>query len=414
VHTVLYRVMHEPPRLGPENERLSGELRALVSRCLAKQASRRPGLAEILPLATEHAGTEFWLPPALTARLGRDAADLLGVEGPEADRPPPSWGPPAVRHDQTTYASAELAPPKPPEPVPTRRRGRYVLAAVSGAVVLAVTVGMIVANGIGGADSQEAPLADRVPQDVLDAGGITVHIATTSDPVNFVAEGEGSPAGFEVDLAEAIGEQLGVDIRFAPTGESSTAAEAAVREGEDVAAHIAMAGFPDNSADRDELGVDFVNHFVDGWAVMSGDPENSGVVAELCGMALATWEGELMADVVRRNTENCSDPVEITPFRARDDMAAAIRAGDVDAAVLVYSQAAYYVGEHPDSGLSVSFDPQERGTRGIAVHPEQEELRDALLAAIGALLDDGTYGELLEQWHIPRAAISRPNVNAGG
>ncbi|MEK8172236.1 hypothetical protein NKH77_32020 [Streptomyces sp. M19] len=49
VHTVLYRVMNEPPRIGSEDGPLHGTLRALVVRCLAKDAAERPELAEILP-----------------------------------------------------------------------------------------------------------------------------------------------------------------------------------------------------------------------------------------------------------------------------------------------------------------------------------------------------------------------------
>ncbi|MGP3966811.1 serine/threonine-protein kinase [Streptomyces sp. 6N223] len=91
--TVIYRVMNDPPNLGPEDGRLKGDLRTLVLHCLAKGAGDRPGLAGIPALAEKRAGTDYWLPSGLTARLGQVAANLLAFDGPEADRPPSAWGP---------------------------------------------------------------------------------------------------------------------------------------------------------------------------------------------------------------------------------------------------------------------------------------------------------------------------------
>ncbi|WP_234347637.1 serine/threonine-protein kinase [Streptomyces specialis] len=93
-HTVMYRVLYEPPHLGPEDGPLKGDLRTIVLHCLAKNPDDRLAvLAGIPPFAGKRAGADHWLPPALTARLGQVAADLLAFDGPEADRPPSSWGP---------------------------------------------------------------------------------------------------------------------------------------------------------------------------------------------------------------------------------------------------------------------------------------------------------------------------------
>ncbi|ARQ72001.1 serine/threonine-protein kinase [Streptomyces marincola] len=448
LHTVLYRVMYEAPQLGPERGRLTGELRAFVTRCLAKEAGARPALAEILPLAEDRAGTEFWLPAALAARLGRHAADLLALDGPGAvDVAAAAWGPgPADRPaplgrprgntpprygDQTTYASDPSLPATPPAPAaPPRRGGRSVLwAAALGALALAVAVPLIALNTGGGggerrpdaagesagrggdADQAGAPLSHLVPEDVRQAGGLTVHVASESEPVLFVEDGE--PVGFEIDLARAVGERLGVEVAFSLAGESEAAAGAAVREGEDAAAHIAMAGYPDTPEEREAMGVDLVNHYSDGWAVLSGDPERAGLFAELCGMTLATYEGEFMEGMVREHTADCPEPVEVLPLPTRDAMGEAIAAGEADAAVVLYSQIAYWAGRHPESGLSVGYPDEQRGLRGIAVPRGQDELREAVAAAVGELVRDGTYAELLDRWHISEAAIDWPTVNAG-
>ncbi|MDT0341294.1 serine/threonine-protein kinase [Streptomyces litchfieldiae] len=217
-HTVMHRVLNEAPHLGPEDGRLKGDLRTLVLHCLLKDASERPPLAGIPPFARRRAGNEYWLPSGLTARLGQVAANLLAFEGPEADRPPSSWGPqppsardpqlppasspslpsasalPSVRPGQTTIVpggfgmspapsswmpqnsppSALPAPPAPPAALPppptrtpatspwprpsSRRRGpaRYALAAAAGVVALSLATWLIVANVAGGDDDPRA------------------------------------------------------------------------------------------------------------------------------------------------------------------------------------------------------------------------------------------------------------------
>jgi serine/threonine protein kinase len=193
-HTVMYRVLNDPPHLGPEDGRLKGDLRTLVLHCLAKNAGQRPSLAGIPAAAEKRAGTDYWLPSGLTARLGQVAANLLAFDGPQADRPPSTWGPqppsawdprattPATRStartDQTTYvpgafeqseakapaiAPSPLAPPPPPlrtpptspPPPATQRPRRYVLAAASGALTLTLGAWLIVASmGSGEANPQ--------------------------------------------------------------------------------------------------------------------------------------------------------------------------------------------------------------------------------------------------------------------
>ncbi|GAA3874290.1 protein kinase domain-containing protein [Streptomyces sedi] len=81
-HSLMHRVVAEPPTL----DGLTGALRDLVERCLAKEAADRPEPQEIAEEAERHQdpdGAEgVWLPPALTAQLGKEAARLLALSGP--------------------------------------------------------------------------------------------------------------------------------------------------------------------------------------------------------------------------------------------------------------------------------------------------------------------------------------------
>ncbi|MDT0310419.1 serine/threonine-protein kinase [Streptomyces sp. DSM 44917] len=417
LHTVLYRVMHEPPQLGPPDGLLTGELRALVARCLSKQPGERPSPEAIVPAARRLAGTAFWLPPELTTRLRQNAAALRTL-----DETPPAL--PPVAPDRTTYVSGVSKPPPlpaypPPAPASGRRRGRYALAAGAGALALAAAAWLVVANAGEGeagprADHRPTPTTGSGPADLRSVGVLTVHVADRHPPVLFLDEAGSDPAGFEVELAEEIGERLGVEVEFSDAGDDELAAGAAVTEGAESATHLAMADFTDSSETRAELGVDFVNHYANGWAVMSDAPGLSGDLSELCGTTVATYSDRDMVGRLQRLTEDCPEPVEVAGFGSRDEMAAAVREGEAEAAFLLYSQAAAYRADNPDSGMNVAFDRQYAGPRGIAVPSGQEALREAVFTTLTTLFEDGTYAALLDRWSIPEAALDTPDINAGG
>ncbi|MEU3598708.1 serine/threonine-protein kinase [Streptomyces sp. NPDC006798] len=89
--TLLYKVVHEEPELGPMDD----ELRELVFRCLEKEPAARPEPGEILTLLAPDGPSALigpgWLPGALVEQVSRTAVGLLDLEagdGPAAVREP--------------------------------------------------------------------------------------------------------------------------------------------------------------------------------------------------------------------------------------------------------------------------------------------------------------------------------------
>ncbi|MGK5640888.1 serine/threonine-protein kinase [Streptomyces sp. URMC 126] len=85
--SINYRVVHGDPELGPG---LTGELRELVTACLAKDPADRPAPADLLRRLTDGrpAGALVgpgWLPAPLVEQVSRQAVELLGLEGWEGD-----------------------------------------------------------------------------------------------------------------------------------------------------------------------------------------------------------------------------------------------------------------------------------------------------------------------------------------
>ncbi|MFG2475490.1 protein kinase [Streptomyces fagopyri] len=81
---LLYKVVHEEPRLGS----LEGELRDLAAACLAKNPDGRPAPAEVAarlaPGGAARSVTAGWLPGPLVEQVSRGAVQLLNLEAAEA------------------------------------------------------------------------------------------------------------------------------------------------------------------------------------------------------------------------------------------------------------------------------------------------------------------------------------------
>ncbi|MEU9503309.1 serine/threonine-protein kinase [Streptomyces sp. NPDC048196] len=81
--SLLYKVVHEEPELGPQ---LEGELRELVTRCLSKNPADRPAPADLAARLTgEGSGAADlvragWLPGPLVEQVSRRAVELLNLD----------------------------------------------------------------------------------------------------------------------------------------------------------------------------------------------------------------------------------------------------------------------------------------------------------------------------------------------
>ncbi|MGW7267149.1 protein kinase domain-containing protein [Streptomyces sp. NPDC054842] len=82
--SLLYKVVHEEPELGE----LAGELRELVSRCLAKDPGARPAPEEVArrlaPQGAARLVATGWLPGPLVEQVSRSAVQLLNLEAGDA------------------------------------------------------------------------------------------------------------------------------------------------------------------------------------------------------------------------------------------------------------------------------------------------------------------------------------------
>lgn len=149
-HAIMYRVVNEEPNLTGVPETLL----PLIQDCLAKDPSARPSLDALRAREeTQYHCLGPWLPTAILARLGQDAAQLLEHEDPHTrvtpgPAPVPTPLPPhAAVTEPAQPLTAPVTPPHAPEHLAspsqkegTRRRRRKPAWLIAGVAIVAAGV----------------------------------------------------------------------------------------------------------------------------------------------------------------------------------------------------------------------------------------------------------------------------------
>jgi len=288
---------------------------------------------------------------------------------------------------------------------------------VPAAVLLAVA---LLATGCGGDAAADADagspqvaldrvLHDRLPEDVREAGVLTVATDPSYPPASSFGPDGRTVVGFEPDLGAALGELLGVRVEFTPADFNALLP--------DLAAHrtdLVMSAVTD-TVEREQMA-DFVTYFRAGSTIVveRGNPAGIHDLADLCGDVVAVEDGTVQVDLLARSQAACEGaPIVVRPVPTNDDALLELRTGRAAAVVADYPPAVVATTDaRTRSAFQLASDVQyEPGLYGVAVARDRTALRDVVAAGLQRLIDDGVYGDLLERWDVAHGAVRTVTVN---
>ncbi|MEU5046947.1 ABC transporter substrate-binding protein [Streptomyces griseorubiginosus] len=272
------------------------------------------------------------------------------------------------------------------------------------------------------ASTSSAPLADKLPKEIRDKGVIKVGSDIAYAPVEF-KDSAGKVVGIDPDLADAMGKQLGVKFEF-ENGTFDTLITGLRSDRYD----IAMSAMTDTK-DRQEgvdsdtgkkvgEGVDFVDYFTAGVSIYTQKGKNTDIKtwSDLCGKKIVVQRGTVSEDLAKSESKKCTGGKKIALESFDNDQQAQtrLRAGGADAGSSDFPVAAYAV---KTSGGGNDFqlvgEQVEAAPYGIAVAKKDTQLRDALKAALDAIIKDGEYGKVIKKWGVEAGAVTQATVNGG-
>ena len=248
--------------------------------------------------------------------------------------------------------------------------------------------------------------AKLLPEKVASAGKLIIGTDPTYAPNEFKNEA-GEPIGWGIELAAAVAAKLGLTpeyqvAKFDNIIPSVTGGKADIGE----------SSFTD-TVER-EKQVDFVNYYTAGilWASAKGkdvDPENA------CGLTVAvqatTYED---TDEVPAKSDACVKAgkarIDKVQYDTQDAATNAVALGQADA-MSADSPVTLYAISKTDGKLQAAGESFDEAPYGIVVGKDSG-LTKAIQAAMQSLMDDGTYGEILDTWGVADGGITEATINA--
>ncbi|GAA2698979.1 ABC transporter substrate-binding protein [Micromonospora olivasterospora] len=277
--------------------------------------------------------------------------------------------------------------------------------------------------GCGGTDA-DAPAPDQsdnalhamLPESIRKAGELRVGNSPVYPPMSYLPKGtedRNKRQGFDVDLARAIGEKLGVRVTFVTQEYEQYIPSLAT-------GRIDLIESAMQDLESRRATVDFVDYYTTGPQLFTLADKAARFPAEIdvCGAKVAVDSG----DTGYRNAlasfsqKVCAPagkpPVEELTTNGTADALLQIGQGRADVGIRGAESIRYVTSEQEPGKYALIGKPITEIPVGIAVSKQQPELRDAVAAALTAVMDDGTYAQIGDKWGL--SDILRPAVTING
>lgn len=256
--------------------------------------------------------------------------------------------------------------------------------------------------------SKDAKLAAMVPPAIAADGKIVVGQDQSYAPNEFV-DSSGKVTGFDVDLGNAIGQKLGLQMEYQNAAFSGILAGLGSGQYE-----LAMSSF---SVNPERLQtVDMVTYYSAGTslAVPKGNPDKISL-DDLCGKNVAVQQGTVQVDDLTAKSADCTKAgkpaINMQQFQQQTDVNLQVQTKRSQA-MLADSPVVDYAIKQTNGAVETVGQPYDTAPYGIALKKGQGTYAQAVQGAVQALIDDGTYAKILAKWGLSTSgAIAKAEIN---
>jgi len=256
-------------------------------------------------------------------------------------------------------------------------------------------------------------LGKKLPTSIQQSKEIKVGSDIAYAPVEFYKEGTQEVQGIDWDLAQAMGQKLGVKFTFANT--TFDGIIPALKANRFDVIMSAMSDTPERQKE-----VDFIDYFKAGTSILvkKGNPQGIQSLDDLCGKTIALQKGTTQVDVATEQQGKCKSAgkpaIKILTYDKDTDAQLQLRTGRAVADMNDFPVAAY-AAQTVGGGNDFEVVGQQigAGPYGIGVRKSDTQLRDALQEALKAAIADGAYAKVLQKWNVTAGSLTTPVINGG-
>jgi polar amino acid transport system substrate-binding protein len=259
-------------------------------------------------------------------------------------------------------------------------------------------------------------LFSQLPASVQSSKELKIGSDIEYAPIEFYKEGTTQVEGVDYDLAQALGAKLGVKVTFIDDTDFAGII-GALQAGRFDMIMSAMNDTPDRRA----KGADFVDYFTAGTSIIvqKGNPKNIKTVNDLCGQTVAVQQGTVQdTDVLTPQVPKCKaagKAMTVLRFEKDTDALQQVKNGRAVANLEDFPVAAYNAQTSGGGNDFTAVDVPgiSPGDYGIATLKKDTQLRNAVQAALKAVIADGSYDQILQKWNVTAGALKTASINAG-
>lgn len=245
-----------------------------------------------------------------------------------------------------------------------------------------------------GTENAETVAADTSLEDIKAKGSFVLGLDATFAPMGFTNESD-EIVGFDIDLAKAVAEKLGVEVVLQPIDWNSKSMEL-----ESGKIDVIWNGFSITEERKKE--VLFTDPYLTtGQVIIVKADSEIATKADLAGKKIALQDGSTSEEALKADAatyESIGDE-NISRFKENTEVLMEVETGRVDAAVIDEIFVRYYLAKEnmldKFKVLEESFADEDYGVGGRL---EDKSFMEAIDAAIKECVAEGTASELSVKW----------------
>jgi polar amino acid transport system substrate-binding protein len=291
------------------------------------------------------------------------------------------------------------------------RNGRRAMRAA--ALLLGLTLALAGCGGDDGGGGTATPdalteLGKQLPPAIQQSREIKVGSDIAYAPVEFYENGN-EVRGIDPDLANVLGEKLGVKFTF-----TNTTFDGIIPALKSKRFDVIMSAM--SVTKEREKEISFVAYFNAGTSILvkKGNPEGIQSLDDLCGKTVALQRGTTQEEVAKGQVAKCEaagKPLKVLAFDRDTEALLQVKSGRASADMNDFPVAAYNAQTSGGGNdFEVVGDQIDAGPYGIGIRKEDAEFRNAIQAALKAAVADGSYDQVMSKWDVAQGALKTADI----
>ncbi|MCA4134971.1 ABC transporter substrate-binding protein [Arthrobacter sp. M4] len=257
--------------------------------------------------------------------------------------------------------------------------------------------------------------AALVPDAIKADGKLTVVTTGGTAPLSLFATDNKTLIGNEVDIAYAVGETLGLKVEVLPVAWADWPLGIESAKYEAVLSNVTVTEARKEKFDFASYRQDLLGFYAKSDSTISGIKEAKDVAGKRIIVGSGTNQEAILVRWDEENKKNGLKPVE---FQYYDDDSAstlALQSGRADLTFGPNAGAAYKAAKDGKTKQVGTLNGGWPLTADIAFTTKKGNgLAAAAQAALNKLIENGTYGKILDRWGLSSEAIAKSELNPAG